>query len=183
MANAYLKADDNVFDIIGPQTIFLHAIAKINYLVGGGTVNPNSFYELFNRILSKFVEDQLKVEEKLRRIQAEKDSLYKNKTKETKFESDDAKEEEEALRHHFPDHLAEFSDIINFDKFADNSVSNNTSSDNGEKQLLLQESLDDESCGTLVNYHGILFIFLDLSNINSNTISSYDVYFRSKAAP
>jgi hypothetical protein len=155
MTNAYLKSDDNVFDIVGPQTIFLHAISKINYLVGGGTVNPNSFYELFNRILSKFVEDQLKVEEKLRRIQAEKDSLYKNKTKETKFESDEAKEEEEALRHHFPDHLAEFSDIINFDKFADNSVSNTTSSGNsGEKQLLLQESLDDESCGTLVNYHG-----------------------------
>jgi len=49
MINSYSKSDDNMFDIIGPQTIFLHAIAKINYLVGGGIVSPNSFYELFNR--------------------------------------------------------------------------------------------------------------------------------------
>jgi hypothetical protein len=138
---------------------------------------------IINRILSKFVEDQLIVEEKLKQIQAEKDSLYKNKTQETKFESDEAKEEEEALRHHFPDHLAEFSDIINFDKFADNSGTNNASNATSEKQLLLQESLDDESCGTLVNYHGILILtFISNHYTNPYRTSSYDVYLCSEAA-
>lgn len=67
MNNTY-KNDDSMLDFIGPQTLFLHAISKINYLVGGGTVNPSDLYELFNRILSKFVDDQLKVEEKLKQL-------------------------------------------------------------------------------------------------------------------
>ena len=62
---------------------------------------------LVQDIIQGFVESRLIMERKAKDDRAVKDALYrnKNKTKESIYENDEEKEEEEALRQHFPDHI------------------------------------------------------------------------------
>jgi hypothetical protein len=98
-------------DKLCPQAALLLSLARLDYLVGGGTAECSSAKGLFRQVLERFVHAYLKAEDERKQQAAIKAQLYQNKAQEKVFESDDLKEELTALRIHFPDHLSEFRDI------------------------------------------------------------------------
>jgi hypothetical protein len=88
-----------------PHVILLHALSRIEYLVRGRSIMLEDVYPAFQSTLSKFVESYLKGLDERRRREAEKEALYRHRSREQVFESNEAKEEEAALKRHFPHHL------------------------------------------------------------------------------
>lgn len=83
---------------ICPQAALLLSLARLDYLVGGGTATCSSAKGLFRQVLERFVHAYLRAEDD-RKVQAAlKAALYQNKAQEKVFESDDVKEELVALR-------------------------------------------------------------------------------------
>jgi len=88
-----------------PHVILLHALSRIEYLVRGRSIMLEDVYPAFQSTLSKFVESYLKGLDERRRREAEKEALYRHRSREQVFESNESKEEEAALKRHFPHHL------------------------------------------------------------------------------
>eukprot|EP01041_Mallomonas_annulata_P000547 gene547-1048_t len=115
---------------ISPHVLLLQVLSRIDSAVGGGTLIPSETISLFHHVLYEFTSSYSKNEEKRKKLAAEKAASFKYKAKEIHFESDETKEEEAALRGHFPDHLKQFADItgVNDMVLGDGKQGNITSS-------------------------------------------------------
>ena len=156
-----------LIDKICPQAALLLSLARLDYLVGGGTTACSSAKGLFRQVLERFVHAYLKAEDDRKKQAALKAALYQNKAEEKVFESDDAKEELVALRLHFPDHLSEFRDITDTakgpdgeslgqlrDEDEDESTVKETDIKDGEnEESELSLSVDPQTAALLVGYH------------------------------
>lgn len=103
-ADQYLPEAKSV-GAMTPHIILLHALSRIEYLVQGRSISLSDVYSSFQAALTKFVEAYLKGLDEKRRLDAEQESLYRHRSTERVFESNEAKEEEAALKLHFPQHL------------------------------------------------------------------------------
>jgi MoxR-like ATPase len=101
--------DPSAVTTLTPHIVLLHALSRIEYLVGGGVTDLAAMYSVLQNTLDKFVEAYLKELDERRRKAAAKEALFRNR--ERVFESDDVKEEEAAYKEHFPDHLAAFKSL------------------------------------------------------------------------
>lgn len=150
-----------IVDSLSPHLVLLLGLSKIDYLVGGGTLRCNDTLYLFKRIMMQFVSTHLRGEAEKAQRKAEKESLYRNKTSETVFESNEEKEEEAALRLHFPNHLKEFKDIIEAmgtqggEGLLQNSMDDiDIGEELTEEDLELEAmSVDDHTTAALIGYH------------------------------
>ncbi len=145
-----------VIDIIAPQTVLLLSLAKLNFLVSSEVISPIhcDVYSLFESVLRKFVEFYSIIEDRRRKKEEEDSSYFKNKLDSKVFESNDAKEEEMALRLHFPDHLTDLQDLIK-----GNTNENVASLPKEQKISISYESImDDHTFATLVSYHARMIL-------------------------
>ena len=160
-----------LIDKICPQATLLLSLAKLDYLIGGGTAECVTAKDLFRQVLERFVHAYLKAEDDRKKQAALKAALYQNKADEKIFESDDAKEELIALRLHFPDHLSEFRDITDQAKGPDGELYSQLRDDDDEgeerkdkesedkekedeaEENELSLSVDPQTAALLVGYH------------------------------
>jgi MoxR-like ATPase len=157
-------------DKICPQATLLLSLARLDYLIGGGTAACSSAQALFRQVLDRFVHAYLKAEDDRKKQAALKAALYQNKADEKVFESDDAKEELVALRLHFPDHLSEFRDVTDLAKGPDGAtvaqLRERDEDDEGEENKddegddekeeegsELSLSVDPQTAALLIGYH------------------------------
>jgi midasin len=148
-----------------PQAALLLSLARLDYLVGGGSATCSSASGLFKQVLERFVHAYLKAEDDRKKRDAIKAALYQNKTQEKLFESDDVKEELQALRQHFPDHLSEFRDITDSDssRGPDGQTVAQLRGDDDEDDIVEEEkvqeeeevtlSVDPHTAALLIGYH------------------------------
>jgi hypothetical protein len=148
-----------------PQAALLLSLARLDYLVGGGSATCSSASGLFRQVLERFVHAYLKAEDDRKKREAIKAALYQNKTQEKVFESDDVKEELQALRQHFPDHLSEFRDITDSDtsRGPDGQTVAQLRGDDDEDDIVEEEkvqeeeevtlSVDPHTAALLIGYH------------------------------
>ena len=156
-----------LIDKICPQAALLLSLARLDYLVGGGTAACSSAKGLFRQVLERFVHAYLKAEDDRKKQAALKAALYQNKAEEKVFESDDVKEELVALRLHFPDHLSEFRDITDTARGPDGETlgqlrdedddevmeKENVDIDTENEECELSLSVDPQTAALLVGYH------------------------------
>lgn len=146
-----------------PQAALLLSLARLDYLVGGGSATCSSASGLFRQVLERFVHAYLKAEDDRKQREAIKAALYQNKTQEKVFESDDVKEELLALRQHFPDHLSEFRDITDSASGADGQTVAQLRMEDDEDEIIQEEkvqeeeevtlSVDPHTAALLIGYH------------------------------
>ncbi|KAJ1441075.1 hypothetical protein B484DRAFT_415280, partial [Ochromonadaceae sp. CCMP2298] len=107
----YVPADAKSVVAVAPHVLLLHALSRIEYVVTGGSLDVSHVYAALQSTLHTFVSAYLKGVHLKRQKDAQKAALYRNRATERTFESNEAKEEEAALAHHFPDHLRVFRDM------------------------------------------------------------------------
>ena len=158
-----------VMDIIAPQAVLLLSLAKFNYLVSSETISPieTDACDLFESVLRKFVEFYGLIEERRRKKEEEDSSYFKNKLDSKVFESNDAKEEEMALRLHFPDHLSDFKDMI---KGGTNEAVADVHKEQSKLSVSYESIMDDHTFATLVSYHARMMLLYIPSHCANNNI-------------
>ena len=86
-----------------------------------------------------------------------------NKTSNLTFESNEEKEELEAIQQNFPNHLEEFQDVINPLVSNNDSLlsNNNVDNNNKNKNLATTDVMNEDMIGYLVGIHSrMVFIYL-----------------------
>jgi MoxR-like ATPase len=107
--------DDALVQNLGPHLSMLCSLSKLEYFIGGGTLRLAAEHlNLFNDVLGQFVQLHLRREAERVQKEAENAAFYqrKGKAEEKIYETNEEKEEDEALRLHFPDHLGELTTML-----------------------------------------------------------------------
>jgi hypothetical protein len=146
--------DETLVRNIVPQLVMTLSLQKLEYLIGGGTMRftPENGL-LFHEIFGQFAQLQIKREAEKVQKEAESAAFYKRKMEETVYETNEEKEEEQALRLHFPDHTAELNELLQDHHEDDDTKSLDDSLDGANKILLDSYSDDFHLTGTLIGLH------------------------------
>ena len=158
-----------------PYIVVLWSLARLDYFMGIEAIPVNTTVSIYKMLLSKFTQAYHDAQEKKRALAVEKASLYKHKKREQTYESNEAEEEEQDMKLHFPDHLEDFTDIIQTndntyqnstdDRFDqdDESIANekkSTTSDIENISLAWSSKLDNHSCSALIRFQArMVFIY------------------------
>jgi hypothetical protein len=163
------------------STIFSNCLvlSKMDYFLGSDLAQPSLFYGTFSECMNYFIASYRGIIEEKARLEFKKSSLYqyREQKEETEplpkstthiFESNDEKEELEAIRANFPDHLGEFQDIINPTSMGSDEV---MATDSSDKQLAGDDVMTEEMIGTLLNiYSRMLLLYLPQELRNQRTV-------------